>query len=207
MRRILTPADVEEGCHALAAMHPRWSHSFELCGVPDIRERADGFHALLGAIVSQQVSVAAARAIYGRLEAAGLTEAPAILAATEDELRAPGLSRQKVRYAKALAEAEIDWPGLREMPVEEVVRTLVALPGIGVWTAEVYAMFSLRHADVFAPGDLALQEGARLLFGMEERPKERALREWSAQWSPWRAVAARMLWDYYAHCKRREGIA
>ena len=207
MRRILTQADVEEGCHALAAMHPRWAHSFEICGVPDMRERDDGFHALLQAIVSQQVSVAAARAIYGRLEAAGLTDAAAILAASEDDLRAPGLSRQKVRYAKALAGAEIDWPGLRDLPVEEVVRTLVALPGIGIWTAEVYAMFSLRHADVFAPGDLALQEGARMLFDMEERPKERALREWSEQWSPWRAVAARMLWDYYAHRKSREGIA
>ena len=207
MRRILTQADVEEGCHALAAVHPRWAHSFEICGVPDMRERDDGFHALLQAIVSQQVSVAAARAIYGRLEAAGLTDAAAILAASEDDLRAPGLSRQKVRYAKALAGAEIDWPGLRDLPVEEVVRTLVALPGIGIWTAEVYAMFSLRHADVFAPGDLALQEGARMLFDMEERPKERALREWSEQWSPWRAVAARMLWDYYAHRKSREGIA
>ena len=207
MRRILTAADVEEGCRALAAQNPRWAHAFDLCGVPDIREREDGFHALLGAIVSQQVSVAAARAIYGRLDAAGLTAAPAIAAATEEELRAEGLSRQKARYAKALAEAEIDWPGLRAMPVEEVVRTLVAVPGIGVWTAEVYAMFSLRHADVFAPGDLALQEGARMLFEMDERPKERALRSWSEQWSPWRAVAARMLWDYYAHRKRREGIA
>ena len=207
MRRILTAADVEEGCHALAAMHPRWAHTFETCGVPDVREREDGFHALLQAIVSQQVSVAAARAIYARLESAGLANAPAILAATEDELRAPGLSRQKVRYARALAEAEIDWPALRDLPVDEVVRTLVAVPGIGIWTAEVYAMFSLRHADVFAPGDLALQEGARMLFEMDERPNERALREWAEQWSPWRAVAARMLWDYYAHRKSREGIA
>ena len=207
MRRILSPADLEEGCRALAAMHPRWSHAFEQCGVPDLRERGDGFHALLAAIVSQQVSVAAARAIYDRLEGAGLTDAAAITRATEDQLRAVGLSKQKARYAKALADAEIDWPGLRAAPVEEVVTTLVAVPGIGTWTAEIYAMFSLRHADVFAPGDLALQEGARLLFDMDERPKERALREWSVQWSPWRAVAARMLWDYYALRKRREGIA
>ena len=207
MKRILTVADVEEGCRALADMHPRWAYAHETCGVPDIRERSDGFHALLGAIVSQQVSVAAARAIYARLEAAGLTEVPAIVAATEDELRAHGLSRQKARYAKALAAAEIDWPGLRVLPVEDVVRTLVAVPGIGVWTAEIYAMFSLRHADVFAPGDLALQEGARMLFDLDERPKERALRQWSEQWAPWRAVAARMLWDYYAHRKSREGIA
>ena len=207
MRRILSPADLEEGCRALAAMHPRWSHAFEQCGVPDLRERGDGFHALLAAIVSQQVSVAAARAIYDRLEGAGLTDAAAIMRATEDQLRAVGLSKQKARYAKALADAEIDWPGLRAAPVEEVVTTLVAVPGIGTWTAEIYAMFSLRHADVFAPGDLALQEGARLLFDMDERPKERALREWSVQWSPWRAVAARMLWDYYALRKRREGIA
>jgi len=87
------------------------------------------------------------------------------------------------------------------------VKTLVSVKGIGVWTAEIYAMFSLGRADVFAPGDLALQEGARLLFDLGERPKERALRQMAEAWSPWRSVAARALWAYYHVCKQREGIA
>ena len=80
------------------------------------------------------------------------------------------------------------------------------VPGIGAWTAEIYAMFSLGRADVFAPGDLALQEAARLLFDLTDRPKDRALRQLAEAWSPWRAVAARLLWAYYKHAKTREGV-
>ncbi len=80
------------------------------------------------------------------------------------------------------------------------------MPGIGRWTAEIYAMFSLGRADVFAPADLALQEGARLLFDLPERPRERALREMAAAWSPWRTVAAGWLWAYYGAVKRRDGV-
>ena len=81
------------------------------------------------------------------------------------------------------------------------------MSGIGPWTAEIYAMFSLGRADVFAPGDLALQEGARVLYGLEARPKDKALREMAQAWSPWRSVAARTLWAYYHVVKSREGIA
>ena len=92
------------------------------------------------------------------------------------------------------------------MPDAQVVATLTAVPGIGTWTAEIYAMFALGRADVFAPGDLALQEGARLLFDLPERPRERDLRTLALRWSPWRAVAARLLWAYYRVAKQREGI-
>ena len=206
MRLILTEADVAEGCVALAAACPRMAEAHALVGVPPVRERRDGFAGLLKAIVSQQVSVASAKAIWGRVEAAGLHEPAAILAATDDALRAPGLSRPKMRYARALAAAEIDWDRLREAPTDEVVETLTAVPGVGVWTAEVYALFALGHADVFAPGDLALQEGARLLYDLPERPSEKALRAMAEDWSPWRAVAARLLWAYYACAKGREGV-
>jgi DNA-3-methyladenine glycosylase II len=92
------------------------------------------------------------------------------------------------------------------MPTEEVVATLTAVPGIGRWTAEIYAMFSLGRADVFAPADLALQESARILFDLPERPKERALRAMAEAWSPWRGVAARLLWAYYRVARTREGV-
>jgi DNA-3-methyladenine glycosylase II len=83
---------------------------------------------------------------------------------------------------------------------------LVEVPGIGIWTAEIYAMFSLGRADVFAPGDLALQEAARGLYGLEDRPKPAALRQLAEAWSPWRSVAARLLFAYYRVIKQREGV-
>ncbi|WP_321363574.1 DNA-3-methyladenine glycosylase 2 family protein [uncultured Celeribacter sp.] len=207
MRRIITcDADVAEGAAHLAASDPRFAEALRLTGPLPLRRRKDGFEELLAAIVSQQISVAAANGIWRRMKAAKLTGPRKVLWATEDELRVCGLSRQKVRYAKALAEARIDYRALREAPTEEVVATLTQVPGIGVWTAEIYAMFSLGHADVFAPGDLALQEAARLLFELPERPKERALRHMAEKWSPWRAVAARALWAYYHVAKQREGV-
>ncbi|MFP4305295.1 MAG: DNA-3-methyladenine glycosylase family protein [Rhodosalinus sp.] len=206
-RIIETEACVAEGAEWLAQTEPRFAHALELTGPLPLRRRPDGFDQLLGAIVSQQVSVAAARAIWGRMEAAGLTAPAAILGADDEALRAAGLSRQKIRYARALATAGIDYAALRETPTEEVVKRLTEVPGIGVWTAEIYAMFSLGRADVFAPGDLALQESARMLFALPERPKERALREMAGAWSPWRAVAARALWAYYRVAKDREGVA
>ncbi len=177
-----------------------------LCGTLPLRREEDGFAALLRAIVGQQVSVASARAIWGRLEGLGLTDPVAMAAASDDELRAAGLSRQKARYGRSLAKAGIDFNALRNIPDGEVVRTLVAVPGIGVWTAEIYAMFALGRADVFAPGDLALQEAARMLFGLEARPTEKALRVMAESWSPWRSVAARILWAYYRVAKDREGV-
>ncbi|MBK5934337.1 DNA-3-methyladenine glycosylase II [Rhodovulum imhoffii] len=205
-RVIETGACLAEGCAWLSQVEPLFADALRQTGPLPLRRRPDGFEALFGAIVSQQVSTAAAEAIWSRLQAAGLTEPQAVLDADEATLRAAGLSRQKVRYGKALAGAGIDYRTLREAPDEAVVETLVAVPGIGRWTAEIYAMFSLGRADVFAPGDLALQEAARLLFNLSERPKERALRQMAQAWSPWRAVAANVLWAYYRVEKNREGI-
>ena len=205
--RIIHSLDcVAEGAAWLAAREPAFARALPLIGPLPLRREADGFAALLRAIVGQQVSVASARAIWGRLESLGLTEAAAMAGATDEELRAAGLSRQKARYGRALAEAGIDFNALRSAPDAEVVRTLVAVPGIGVWTAEIYAMFALGRADVFAPGDLALQEAARLLFSLERRPADRELRRMAEAWSPWRSVAARILWAYYRVAKEREGV-
>ena len=205
--RIIHSLDcVAEGAAWLALHEPAFARALPMVGDLPLRREADGFAALLRAIVGQQVSVASARAIWDRLAVAGLTEATAMGAATDSDLRAVGLSRQKARYGRALAGAGIDFEGLRVLPDAEVVRLLVAVPGIGVWTAEIYAMFALGRADVFAPGDLALQEAARLLFGLEKRPTDKELRVMSEAWSPWRSVAARILWAYYHVAKEREGV-
>ncbi len=206
-RIIETETDVAEGMAWLAATCPRMAAAHVETGMLPLRRRPDGFAQLLSAIVSQQVSVASARAIWARLEAAGATSPEAVLALDEEALRALGLSRQKARYARALAESRIDYDWLRTAPEAEIIRTLTAVSGIGVWTAEIYAMFSLGRADVFAPGDLALQEGTKILYGLPERPKEKALRQMAEAWSPWRSVAARTLWAYYHVVKSREGIA
>ncbi|TCP63343.1 DNA-3-methyladenine glycosylase II [Rhodovulum bhavnagarense] len=207
MERIIETEDcVAEGADYLARIEPRFAHLLTLTGPLPLRRRPDGFAALLSAIVSQQVSVAAADAIWARMQVAGLTDPQVIAVAGDEALRACGLSRQKIRYARALSTAGIDFSALRACPTGAVISRLVAVPGIGRWTAEIYAMFSLGRADVFAPGDLALQEGARMLFDLPERPREGALRAMAEDWAPWRAVAARALWAYYRLAKDREGI-
>jgi DNA-3-methyladenine glycosylase II len=206
-RIIQTDACVAEGAAWLAHTEPRFDHALTLTGPLALRRKPDGFAEVLSAIVSQQVSVSSARAIWGRLQSAGMVTPEAILASDDQVLRGLGLSRQKVRYAFALAEAGIDYDGLRDLPTSDVVKVLTGVTGIGVWTAEIYAMFCLGRADVFASGDLALQESARLLFELEYRPKEKELRQMASAWSPWRSVAARALWAYYHVAKDREGIA
>ncbi|MFE3839174.1 DNA-3-methyladenine glycosylase family protein [Pseudogemmobacter sonorensis] len=205
-RIIETGACLVEGAAFLAAADPRMAHALSLTGELPLRRQADGFAALRDAILGQQVSVASARALRARLEAAGLADEAAAALAGEADLRAAGLSRQKARYVSALARAGLDYGALRAAPSEEVIATLVALPGIGRWTAQIYAMFALGRADVFAPADLALQEAARRLYQLPERPSERSLRALAEGWSPWRAVAARVLWAYYRIEKGREGI-
>ena len=197
---------MEEGAAWLARSEPRFAHALRLTGTPPLRRRPDGFAAVLAAIVSQQVSTHAAAAIWGRMEGAGLTTPEAVLAADDATLRAPGLSGQKMRYARALAASGIDFDGLRTLPDADVVDRLVQVPGIGRWTAEIYAMFSLGRADVFAPADLALQESARRLFALPDRPREAAFRKMAEAWSPWRSVAAGLLWAYYRVETDREGV-
>ncbi|MEO0939715.1 MAG: DNA-3-methyladenine glycosylase 2 family protein [Pseudomonadota bacterium] len=206
MRLIEQDADVAEGAAWLAAADRRWAAALAETGPLPLRRTEDGFAALLSKIVSQQVSVASARAIWGRMEGAGLVTEAAVLGAGEDGLRAAGLSRQKIAYAQALAEAGIDYTALRGAPDAEVVKTLTAVKGIGVWTAEIYGMFALGRVDMFAPGDLALQVAAQHLLQLNDRPTEKALRQLAEAWSPWRSVAARGLFAYYRVVKGREGI-
>lgn len=203
MRIIETDADVAEGAAWLAGQDAALARALDLAGPLPLRRRPDGFAALFNAIIGQQVSTASANAIWARLETGGLVAPEPVLAAGEDGLRAAGLSRQKIAYALALAEAGIDYDALRRAPDAEVIKTLTAVKGIGIWTAEIYAMFALGRVDVFAPGDLALQEAAKLIFDLPARPKEKELRQMSQDWSPWRAVAARLFFTYYRNATAR----
>lgn len=203
---ITTDADVAAGAAWLAQTEPRFATALVQTGPLPLRLDPGGFAALFNKIVSQQVSVASARAIWGRVEAAGLVSAQAVRVASEDDLKAVGLSRPKMKYARALAQADIDYDALRTATDAEVIGTLTAVSGIGVWTAQAYAMFNLGRPDVFAPGDLALQEAARMLFDLDARPTPKQLEQMALAWSPWRAVAARLLFTYYRIAKNRDGI-
>ena len=205
-RIIESDRDVAEGVRFIAQAEPRFAHAAELAGALPLRRRGEGFEPLLDILVSQQISVAAADAIWARLKAAGLHREAGALTACDEDFRACGLSRQKTAYAKALASSGIDYAALCRLPDNEVVAQLTAVKGIGRWTAEIYMMFSLGRADVFAAGDLALQEAARILFSMDARPTEGELRQIAEGWSPWRGVAARLLWAYYRCVREREGV-
>ncbi len=206
-RIITTDDDVAEGALWLSRREPRFAEALRLTGPWPLRRRPEGFATLLDAIIGQQVSVASASAIRARLEAAGLMRAQPVADASDEALRACGLSRPKLRYAQALAQSGLDYDALRALPDAEALARLTALPGIGLWTAEVYAIQALGRADILAAGDLALQEAARLLFGLDARPTEPQLRSLAQNWAPWRAIAARGLWAYYRLRKSREGMA
>jgi len=205
-RLIHGDACVAEGAAWLVEHEPRFASALQITGPLPLRLREGGVHQLLSAIVSQQLSVSAAASIWQRVEAAGVTTPHAIQNSSDADMRALGLSRQKIRYARALADAGIDFDALPEKPLDDVIAELTAVSGIGVWTAEIYAMFSLHRADVFAHADLALQEGARHLFDLDKRPTPKVMRELANAWRPWRSVAARLLWAYYKHINEREGV-
>ncbi len=205
-RIILGDADVAEGAAWLAGVEPRFADILPALSPLPLRLKPDGFGPLMHAIMGQQVSVASANAIWDRLVAANLVTPEAIIGVSQDDLRGLGLSRQKAKYVHALAGAGIDFNGLRSKPNADVMKALTAVSGIGAWTAEVYVMFSLGRADVFAGGDLALQEGARMIFELPARPTAKEVAQMAERWSPWRSVAARIIWAYYGATKKRDGI-
>ncbi|AYF01107.1 DNA-3-methyladenine glycosylase 2 family protein [Paracoccus yeei] len=199
-------ADLAMGAAHLARVCPVWARVLPELGPLPLRRWEEGFPSIRDAVVSQQISTQAAGAILARLAAAGLSDEAAIRAADVDALRAAGLSRPKARYLRGIAEARVDWAALRDLPDDQAIANLTALPGIGRWTAEIYLKFALGRPDVFAAGDLALAESARLLYGLPERPGPAALIALAEPWRPWRAVAARALWAYYHVAKGREGV-
>ena len=179
-------------------------------GPPPLRWREPGFAGLVAIILSQQVSVASANAMVARLHAAfSPLDAASVLAAEEAKLKACGLSQAKMRALKALAEATtngLDLAGLATLEAEAAHDALVAVKGVGPWTADLFLLFCLGHPDAFPAGDLALQEAARLALGLRHRPDARKLEQIAERWRPLRGVAARLLWAYYRGVKRRAGV-
>lgn len=206
MRVLRTDACLAADIQALIDIEPQFRVAHEATGPIALRRRDDGYASLVRTIVGQQVSVASAEAIWRRLQDAGLSQLENIAPAPIEDLKSLGLSHQKASYLKALAAADIDFDALADLSDEAVEEALTRVKGIGPWTAQIYLMFSLGRADVTAPADLALQESARLLFSLQERPSTSELAQMSQNWSPYRNAAAQLLWAYYHVMKKRDGI-
>jgi DNA-3-methyladenine glycosylase II len=209
LHRIEAEADIEFGITALVACDPRIANLLAIAGTPPLRRRPGGFAGLAAIIVSQQLSTASAAAIWGRLSAAfDPFEPAAIRRARTAKLQRVGLSAPKIRALKAIARAAetgaIDFDALASMPADDAHRTLTALHGIGPWTADIYLLACLGHADAWPAGDLALQEAMRLAFALDARPDVKAMVSLAEPWRPWRGVAARLLWAYYRAAKGRD---
>ncbi|HET6161800.1 MAG TPA: DNA-3-methyladenine glycosylase 2 family protein [Dongiaceae bacterium] len=179
-----------------------FARAIEEVGPPPPRSRPATFMGLLHVVVAQQVSTHAAKAISARLDGALKTATPdAFLKLTDDDLRAVGFSRQKVIYGRDLAAAftdgRISIPKLRRRSDDEVIAAVTSVKGLGVWSAEVFLLFSLRRPDVLPAHDLGLIIAAQRMKRLKERPSPTRLREIAEPWRPYRSYAARMLWHYY----------
>ena len=198
---------------ALLARDPAGiGHMLALAGAPPLRRREPGFAGLAAIIISQQVSVASANAIYGRLAAAlDPLDATAMARASEATLRACGLSGPKIRTLQAIAAAmndgSLDLAALAAMPASEAHAALCLVHGIGPWTADIFLLFCLGHPDAWPVGDIALQEAARIALKLRKRPDPAKLTAIGERWRPHRGVAARLLWAYYKVAKERGGLA
>jgi DNA-3-methyladenine glycosylase II len=208
---IHSDADLDDAIAALTARDARLAAVYAQAGRPPLRRREGGFAGLASIIVAQQLSTASANAIWGRLSAAfDPFHHGAVRRARPATLQRAGLSAAKVRTLKAIAAAidkgAIDLAALAAMPADEAHGRLTALHGIGPWTADIYLLACLGHADAWPAGDLALQEAARLALALPQRPTTREMGPLAEPWRPWRAVAARLLWTYYRAVKNRDPV-
>jgi len=209
MRRIDSTDDIAEGLLALGRSDVRLARVIELAGPVPLRRKPPGYAALAEIILSQMVSKASASALWRKLEAtAGEISPEAILAISPEDLREAGLSRAKAetlcRVGEAVLAGDLDLEHLCNLEARAAIRAMTAIKGVGPWTAEVYLLFCAGHPDVFPAGDVALQSAAGHALGMEARPSQRDLAILSEGWSPWRGVAARLFWAYYAAVMRRD---
>jgi DNA-3-methyladenine glycosylase II len=209
-QNVLDAQAFEAAATDIAARDPRLAAIVERHGLPAFWARVPGLPTLVLLILEQQVSLASARAAYDRMvERLGELTTAGILASTDEELRADGFSRQKARYVRTLASAledgSLDLDAIGSLDDEEVRRALLALPGIGPWTAEVYLLSALRRPDTWPVGDIALQEAARRALGLDVRPTPDELEQIGDAWRPHRASAARLLWHLYLSDGARSG--
>jgi DNA-3-methyladenine glycosylase II len=206
-----TDADLRAGLAQLLLADPRLKPIADKAGSFSLRRREAGFPGLCAIVCGQQLSTASAAAIRARLFAAFVPFGhESVLKARADKLKRLGLSAAKIKsiraIGKAVAKGRIDLTQVGNMDADAAHAALTALHGVGPWTADIYLLFCLGHADAFPAGDLAVQESARLAFGLRRRPDAKALTKMAEAWRPWRGVAAQLLWAYYHAVKKRDVV-
>ncbi len=205
-----TQSDLAEAMIRLLAADPRLVPVLDKAGHPDLRRGEAGFPGLARIICGQQLSTASARAIWGRLQQAfDPFHHEALRRARADRLGRLGLSAAKIKSIKAIAgsiaRGELDLDAVANSDADTAHQALIAMHGIGPWTADIYLLFCLGHADAWPAGDLALQESARIAFQLKARPTQKEMVVLAELWRPYRGVAAHLLWAYYHAVKRRDG--
>ena len=206
-----TQADLEASLAQLILADPRLKPVAEKAGVFSLRRREAGFAGLCAIVCGQQLSTASAAAIRNRLFAAFMPFGhESVLKARTDKLKRLGLSAPKIKsiraIGKAVSKGVIDLSEVGNMEADAAHAALTALHGVGPWTADIYLLFCLGHADAFPSGDLAVQESARIAFGLRKRPDAKRLTKMAEAWRPWRGVAAHLLWAYYHAVKKRDVV-
>ena len=206
--RLDTPEALALHLEGLAARDERLAIAIARAGEVTLRQSPRGFEGIARIVCGQQLSVASARAIWGRLEALGAITPEIYLGLNEPALRATGLSRGKYETIKGVAlacvQGELDFPAIEAMAAEDAIAALVRLKGIGLWTAEIYLLFCTGHPDIFPAGDLALQKAVEHAFSMPARPAIKDLIALAQPWSPHRGAAAIMFWRYFAAMKNSD---
>jgi DNA-3-methyladenine glycosylase II len=205
-----TQTELEAALAHLIIADPRLRPVAEKAGAFQLRRREGGFAGLCAIVCGQQLSTASAAAIRDRLFAAFEPfHHDAVRIARTEKLKRLGLSAPKIKSIKAIATAisksHIDLNAIGNMPADDAHEALVKLHGIGPWTADIYLLFCLGHADAFPAGDLAVQEAARIGLNLRKRPDAKQLTKIAEAWRPWRGVAAHLWWAYYHVMKRRDG--
>ena len=199
---VRTKGSIRKHVEALAEREPAFAGVVERHGIPGPRNSERGAQTLLRTIVGQQVSVAAARSMWSKLETAygSPPDLHLLLVASDEELRAAGISRQKAGYIRSLAELVLSGDlNLDALPEdnEEAIALLTQIKGIGRWSAEIYLLFAEGRPDVWPAGDLAVQIEIGRLMGLADKPSEKHLREIAEAWRPHRGAAAILAWHSY----------
>ena len=205
-----TDADLQAGLAQLILADPRLKPVADKAGEFGLRQREAGFAGLCAIVCGQQLSTASAGAIRARLFAAfDPFHHDTVRRARAGKLKRLGLSAPKIKsireIGKAVAKGKIDLTLVGNMEADLAHAALTALHGVGPWTADIYLLFCLGHADAWPAGDLALQEAARIAFRLRKRPTAKQMVKLADAWRPWRGVAAHLLWNYYRVAKRRDG--
>jgi DNA-3-methyladenine glycosylase II len=206
-----TQADLEDAVSALVNLDLRLKPVLALTGMPVLRRREPGFAGLAAIVCGQQLSVASAAAIWGRVSTAfDPFHHDAVRRARADRLGRLGLSAAKIKtlknLARELAAERLNLDVLAEEDADAAHHTLITLPGIGPWTADVYLLFCLGHGDAWPAGDLAVQEAVKIGLGLKTRPTPKQMTPLAEPWRPLRGAAAHLWWAYYRVLKKREGV-